>query len=109
EGLAGVRWPGRLERIGDVLLDAAHNPDGAEALAHYVRSLSLTPDQIALVFGSLADKDWPAMLDAVAPLARARVYVAPWGASRPPVEPSEAAARHPGEAAGSVEEALAKA
>ncbi|MGH7297250.1 MAG: bifunctional folylpolyglutamate synthase/dihydrofolate synthase, partial [Polyangiaceae bacterium] len=29
EGLAHVRWPARLERIGDVLLDAAHNPDGA--------------------------------------------------------------------------------
>ena len=27
EGLADVQWPGRLERIGNVLLDAAHNPD----------------------------------------------------------------------------------
>ncbi|HET6151125.1 MAG TPA: Mur ligase family protein, partial [Polyangia bacterium] len=33
-GLAGVRWPGRLEMVGDgVLLDCAHNPQGAEALA----------------------------------------------------------------------------
>ncbi len=109
EGLAGVRWPARLERIGDVLLDAAHNPDGAEALARYVRSLALAPDDVALVFGTLADKDWPTMLDALAPLAGARVYVAPSGTSRPAVEPTAAAARHPGERAGSIEEALGAA
>ena len=38
-----MRWPGRLERIGDVLLDGAHNPDGAAALAAHVRSLGLPP------------------------------------------------------------------
>ena len=32
-GLAGARWPGRLETVGGVLLDGAHNPDGAAALA----------------------------------------------------------------------------
>src|SRR5688572_15506901 len=33
-GLASARWPGRLERVGDrVLLDAAHNPQAARALA----------------------------------------------------------------------------
>ena len=32
-GLEGVRWPGRLEWVGpDVLLDAAHNPQGVEGL-----------------------------------------------------------------------------
>ena len=28
-GLATARWPGRLELVGGVLLDGAHNPDGA--------------------------------------------------------------------------------
>jgi dihydrofolate synthase/folylpolyglutamate synthase len=107
EGLAGVRWPGRLERIGDVLLDAAHNPDGADALARYVRKLAIPPDRVALVFGTLADKDWPAMLASLAPLAATRVYVAPSAASRPAVDPSEAASRHPGTPASSFEEALA--
>src|SRR5207247_5785132 len=33
-GLAAARWPGRLERIApDLLLDCAHNPEGAAALA----------------------------------------------------------------------------
>ena len=35
-----VRWPGRLERIGHVVLDAAHNPQGFAALAAHVRTLA---------------------------------------------------------------------
>jgi dihydrofolate synthase/folylpolyglutamate synthase len=106
EGIAAVRWPGRLERIGNTLLDAAHNPDGAEALAAHLRSLALPPDHIALVFGALADKDWAPMLDTLAPLAAARFYVAPAGASRTGVDPAAMVARHPGIIAPSVEEAL---
>ncbi|HEY8087224.1 MAG TPA: Mur ligase family protein, partial [Polyangiaceae bacterium] len=107
EGLADALWPGRLERIGDVLLDAAHNPDGAESLAAHVRSLRLPPAGVALVFGTLADKDWPPMLDTLAPLADRRVYVAPSGASRNVVDPHAMQARHPGEIAASVDDALA--
>ncbi|HEY6461138.1 MAG TPA: folylpolyglutamate synthase/dihydrofolate synthase family protein [Polyangiaceae bacterium] len=107
EGLADVRWPGRLERIGNVLLDAAHNPDGAQALAVHVRSLGLPPAKVALVFGTLADKDWGPMLDALAPLADRRVYVAPSGASRNVVDPASMVARHAGATSPSVEEALA--
>lgn len=105
-GLASVRWPGRLERIGDVLLDGAHNPDGAASLAAHVRSLALPPGDVALVFGALADKDWPAMLDALAPLASTRRYVAPSGTTRAATAPETMAARHAGEASASVEEAL---
>jgi dihydrofolate synthase/folylpolyglutamate synthase len=104
-GLAFTRWPGRLERIGGVLLDAAHNPDGAGALASHVRSLGLPPGEVALVFGSLADKDWGAMLDALAPVASHRVYVAVKG-TRPGVDPSAMAARHAGALAASPKEAL---
>jgi dihydrofolate synthase / folylpolyglutamate synthase len=96
EGLAGVRWPGRLERIGNVLLDAAHNPDGAEALAAHVRTLGIPPERTALVFGTLADKDCAPMLDTLAPLASTRLYVAPSGASRSAVDPSAMVARHAG-------------
>ena len=37
-GIAETRWPGRLEQISpnpDIILDGAHNPAGARALAHY--------------------------------------------------------------------------
>jgi dihydrofolate synthase/folylpolyglutamate synthase len=103
DGIASVRWPGRLERIERdgraYLLDAAHNPDGAEALARHLRSLGLPPERVALVFGTLADKDWPSMLDALAPLASTRIYVAPAGASRSAIDPAAMKARHAGEIA----------
>ena len=43
-GVANTFWPGRLERIGekpDVILDGAHNPNGAEALHTIVRPMDL--------------------------------------------------------------------
>jgi dihydrofolate synthase/folylpolyglutamate synthase len=106
QGLADVRWPGRLERIGNVLLDGAHNPDGARALASYVAGLGIPPEQVVLVFGALADKDWPAMLDELAKVATRRVYVAPQATSRGAAIASDMAARHPGTAAASLDAAL---
>jgi len=70
-GLAAVRWPGRLERIEHdgvtVLLDGAHNPAGAAALARGLDDLAdYLPDGPAtLLFGVLADKDADAMLAAL--------------------------------------------
>ncbi len=109
EGIARVRWPGRLERIDRFLLDAAHNPDGAEALARHIHSLGLAPRDLTLIFGVLSDKDWSAMLDILAPCAAARIYVAPGGASRTGVAPGTLHARHPGHVATSVEAAIAVA
>ncbi|WP_394848006.1 bifunctional folylpolyglutamate synthase/dihydrofolate synthase [Pendulispora brunnea] len=113
-GIANVTWAGRLERIetadGPVLLDAAHNPDGIEALAQQLAAWKLDPSNIALIFGALADKAWPVMLDRIAPLAGTRVYVRPPSNSpRGPADPADLAARCPGETAGSFEEALALA
>ncbi len=58
-GVGGCRWPGRLEAVAlpegpTVLLDGAHNPAGAAALAEHLASLATPFD---LVFGTLADKD----------------------------------------------------
>jgi dihydrofolate synthase/folylpolyglutamate synthase len=108
-GLADVRWPGRLERIGPYLLDAAHNPDGVASLVRHVATLGVSPERTCLVFGALSEKEWAPMIDALAPMARTRVYVAPsalTSASRPAVSPSDMAARVPGLAASSVAEAL---
>ena len=67
---ATVRWPGRLERFrrgdSDVLLDAAHNPAGARALAAYLRESGWT--DATLVFGAMADKDARGMLEALLPV-----------------------------------------
>ena len=56
-GLAAAEWPGRLETDGRrpiVLLDGAHNEDGARALAAYVRDFVRAP--LVLVFAMLKDK-----------------------------------------------------
>ena len=113
-GIANVSWAGRLERLdtpeGPVLLDAAHNPDGIEALAHQLAAWKLDPANLALVFGALADKAWPTMIDRIAPFAGTRIYVRPPSNSpRGPADPADIAARHSGETAGSFEEALALA
>ncbi|HEX5240666.1 MAG TPA: cyanophycin synthetase [Candidatus Limnocylindrales bacterium] len=64
-GYAGARWPGRLELLEvegrDVLLDGAHNPAGAAALATALDDLRphLRPQEgpLTLVIGAMADKD----------------------------------------------------
>lgn len=68
--LETVQWPGRLERRRsghcEVLLDAAHNPAGARALAAYLQETGWT--DATLVFGAMADKDITGMLQALAPV-----------------------------------------
>ncbi|MPY67830.1 bifunctional folylpolyglutamate synthase/dihydrofolate synthase [Deinococcus sp. SDU3-2] len=58
-GAAGVVWPGRMEvlpwRGGRVLLDGAHNPAGAHALASALRDLGTGP--LPLIFGAASGKD----------------------------------------------------
>ena len=104
-GFANVKWPGRLERVetpeGAWLFDAAHNPEGARALAAY---LAKTNEPITLVFGALADKAWREMLDVLAPAAMNRVYVAPKGRAPTPV--AELHARHAGKMAENADDAM---
>jgi len=72
-GLAGVRWPGRCERVGDDLLfDGAHNADGARALAAAVAALA-PGRRVVLLVSIVDDKDPAAMLAALAPIAAAIV------------------------------------
>lgn len=58
-GVANTVWPGRLERIStapDVILDGAHNPDGARALRKALDKYY--PGQaVQFVFGMMGDKD----------------------------------------------------
>ena len=76
EGIASARWPGRMEEVGGVLLDGAHNPDGAAALAAALPVLHPSRP-VELVFGVLSDKDHEGMLAALAPAARRIHLVAP--------------------------------
>ncbi|HEX5930006.1 MAG TPA: cyanophycin synthetase [Solirubrobacterales bacterium] len=69
EVAASVAVPGRLERIGErppVYVDAAHNPDGAAALAEALPTV-VGDRRIVAVLAVLADKDAQAMVRALAP------------------------------------------
>jgi dihydrofolate synthase/folylpolyglutamate synthase len=108
EGIATARWPGRLETIQGILLDGAHNPDGAAALAAALAALH--PGRpVELIFGVLADKDHVGMIDALGPAVRRFHLVAPASPrARPPSDYRDLAARHaPADVHGTVEDAIA--
>jgi dihydrofolate synthase/folylpolyglutamate synthase len=74
-GLTNAVWPGRLERFRfrgrDVLIDAAHNPAGARALAAYLHDEGW--QGATLLFGAMRDKDVAGMLTALLPACGALV------------------------------------
>src|SRR3954452_7422291 len=71
-GYGQAVWPGRLELIAaggrEILLDGAHNPAGAAALASSLDDLKpfLAPGPITLVTASMADKDVAGVVAALA-------------------------------------------
>lgn len=79
EGMSKTVWPARLElarRGPDVLLDGGHNPQCMEALCQSLKKLY--PDQkLIFLTGMLADKDYPAMVGEMLPLAREFVTITP--------------------------------
>jgi dihydrofolate synthase/folylpolyglutamate synthase len=73
EGLATVRWPGRmqlLERaVGQrVLLDGAHNSSGATSLRAALEE-HFPKARPVFILGIMQDKDWDLMCEILAPLA----------------------------------------
>ncbi|MFI5258240.1 MAG: bifunctional folylpolyglutamate synthase/dihydrofolate synthase, partial [Candidatus Limnocylindrales bacterium] len=71
-GYAAVRWPGRLELVEaggrEVLIDGAHNPAGAAALAEALDDIVplLAPGRPTLVLAIMADKDVDGVIRALA-------------------------------------------
>lgn len=70
-GAAAARWPGRLEVLPSgglgarLLLDGAHNPDGARALAATLLELGVPP--VPVIFGAAGDKDVGGVVQALRP------------------------------------------
>lgn len=67
-GVAEARIPGRLQRIAEspeVVLDVAHNPQGARQLAAW---LVANPKPTVAVFAALADKDIEGLVAPLLPL-----------------------------------------
>jgi dihydrofolate synthase/folylpolyglutamate synthase len=69
EGFSRVCWPARLQPLESdppVLLDGAHNPQGARALAAALREIA-GGRPVGLVCGMMATKDTTGFLQALAP------------------------------------------
>ena len=78
-GLGTFVWPGRLETVQtapDFILDGAHNPAGASALAAYIREFC-SHRPVWIVYGAMRDKAIDEVTDALFPLARHLILTAP--------------------------------
>ena len=64
-----VLWPGRFQRVGSFLVDGAHNPPAARALADALAEIfgSPSPKALNLIFGACGDKDVDEVLRVLAP------------------------------------------
>ncbi|MDR1262419.1 MAG: bifunctional folylpolyglutamate synthase/dihydrofolate synthase [Oscillospiraceae bacterium] len=82
DGLLRAAWPGRLEWVRAkradfprvVLLDGAHNPQGARALADYLDALRMP---VTLVTGMLREKDAEGFARIITPRVHRILTVAP--------------------------------
>ncbi len=78
-GIAATKWPGRLELVSsgpDVILDGAHNPSGARALARYIERF-YSGRRICLIYGAMRDKSVEEIAGILFPLAERLILTAP--------------------------------
>jgi dihydrofolate synthase/folylpolyglutamate synthase len=78
-GIAGTQWPARLEQVSErpeIVIDGAHNPAGARALAGYIRRF-YAGRRIWMIYGALRDKAVAEMTAILFPLADRVILTAP--------------------------------
>jgi dihydrofolate synthase/folylpolyglutamate synthase len=79
QGIAQTAWPGRLERVGvnpEIILDGAHNPASARALADYLDRF-YEPRRVWLIYGAMRDKAVEEMAAILFPRAGHVIVTAP--------------------------------
>jgi dihydrofolate synthase/folylpolyglutamate synthase len=79
KGIERAKWPGRLERVAtgpDIILDGAHNPAGARALAAYIQQF-FRREPIRIVYGAMRDKAVDEVIGTLFPLAAEVILTAP--------------------------------
>jgi dihydrofolate synthase/folylpolyglutamate synthase len=79
KGIEHTRWPGRLEVVGrspDLILDGAHNPAGARALAAYIERFC-AGRPVWIVYGAMRDKAIEEVTGLLFPLAEKLILTAP--------------------------------
>jgi len=86
-----TRWEGRLEILSQkplVLLDGAHNEEGAEALGVYIKEFAHSP--VVLVYASMRDKKIERIAKILFPLAQRVILTRfPYYRALPPEELAE--------------------
>jgi dihydrofolate synthase/folylpolyglutamate synthase len=96
EGIRTARWEGRLETISRhplVLLDGAHNEEGATALRKYAQDCLTSP--LILVFASMRDKNIEKIADILFPIFEKVILTRfPYFRAANPEELKEKALRH---------------
>ena len=65
-----VIWPGRFQSVGPYLVDGAHNPPAARALAAALDEVLPDGTKLDLVFGACGDKDVDEVLRILRPYVR---------------------------------------
>jgi dihydrofolate synthase/folylpolyglutamate synthase len=78
-GIAQARWPGRLERVSErpeIVLDGAHNPAGARALAAYIGRF-YSRRRVRLIYGAMRDKAVEEISGILFPCAQQVIVTAP--------------------------------
>ena len=69
DGLSNVIWPGRFQRVGRFIIDGAHNPPAARALAAALSKYAPFAGSVpTLIAGFCGDKDVDETLRILAPL-----------------------------------------
>ena len=79
QGIARTSWPGRLEWVSHdppLILDGAHNPAGARALALYIQEF-FPGEPVRLIFGAMRDKAIGEVTETLFPLAAEVIITAP--------------------------------
>jgi dihydrofolate synthase/folylpolyglutamate synthase len=79
DGIAEARWPGRLEHVApnpDIILDGAHNPAGARALAQYLKRF-YGHRKLWMIFGAMGDKAVGEVAGILFPIAQELMLTAP--------------------------------
>jgi dihydrofolate synthase/folylpolyglutamate synthase len=110
DGMARAVWPGRLETVSRdplILLDGAHNPAGAKALARYLEQ-RFAGRRVTMIFGAMRDKAFDEISSILFPLADELICTAPGQARALRPEAMLELAPHPNaRTAATVAEALA--
>ena len=70
EGFRHVLWPGRFQRVGNFIVDGAHNPPAARALKGALESEGFRRKTLDLICGFCGDKDVGEVLSVLAPFVK---------------------------------------